>query len=223
MAEIFAVETRGVGKPDYSREISAGQERAGIRLKYGQRLMSLVATFTDQVIVPYINPTVLAPLAGGASSRLIDPETGLAGPITVPAGYISMLVQYEWDGDQDIEMWYYIDTILAGCPGISGSGANVGYNMVIPPSTEWWDPVGASAHAWDVVVINRGLSQFEGTVDFILLLDPVGTEPLPTTKVCKCPFCKHEQVMPVETTFVKCNQCGQQYILRDLSRFRGAP
>ena len=34
MAEIFAVETRGIGKPDYSKEISSGKERAGLTLAY---------------------------------------------------------------------------------------------------------------------------------------------------------------------------------------------
>lgn len=39
MAEIFTVETRGIGKPDYSKEISSGQERAGLSLKYNQTLL----------------------------------------------------------------------------------------------------------------------------------------------------------------------------------------
>ncbi|MBA7556818.1 hypothetical protein ES705_49538 [subsurface metagenome] len=35
----FTVEQQGVGKPDYSREVSAGRERAGISLKYNQQLL----------------------------------------------------------------------------------------------------------------------------------------------------------------------------------------
>lgn len=38
MAEIFIVEQRGVGKPDYSKEVSSGKERAGLTLAYKQTL-----------------------------------------------------------------------------------------------------------------------------------------------------------------------------------------
>ncbi|MBA7597929.1 hypothetical protein ES703_04937 [subsurface metagenome] len=38
MAEIFPVEQRGIGKPDYTREVSSGKERAGLTLAYHQTL-----------------------------------------------------------------------------------------------------------------------------------------------------------------------------------------
>ncbi len=38
MPKIFTVEQRGVGKPDYSKEISLGQIRPGLTLKYNQGL-----------------------------------------------------------------------------------------------------------------------------------------------------------------------------------------
>lgn len=38
MAEIFTVETRGIGKPDYTREVSSALERRGISLAYHQTL-----------------------------------------------------------------------------------------------------------------------------------------------------------------------------------------
>lgn len=38
MGEIFTVETRGIGKPDYSREISLGKVRPGLTLKFNQGL-----------------------------------------------------------------------------------------------------------------------------------------------------------------------------------------
>ena len=39
MAEIFEVETRGIGKPDYSKEVSSGRQRSGLSLKYNQTLL----------------------------------------------------------------------------------------------------------------------------------------------------------------------------------------
>lgn len=217
----FTVSQVGIGKPDYSREISAGQHRAGVSLKYGQLFKYLAATFTDEVAVPYINPTVVAPLAAGASAHLIDPETGIAGPVTIPEGYIAYLLQWEWTGNERIEMWHYIDTILIGCAGISDFGANYGWNMVVPPST--LDFGALTSHDWDVEVNNVGVGLFQGTIDFIFLCDPVGTKPLPPTKLCRCPFCKHEQRMPRETTRAICQKCSKLYILRDLSSFRRTP
>jgi len=47
MAKIFAVETRGIGKPDYSKEVSAGKERAGLTLAYKQTLKIFGVVFTS--------------------------------------------------------------------------------------------------------------------------------------------------------------------------------
>ena len=44
MPEVFTVETRGTGKPDYSREVSSSKQRAGYALKYGESLKYLVIT-----------------------------------------------------------------------------------------------------------------------------------------------------------------------------------
>jgi len=43
---IFPVETRGIGKPDYSKEISSGKERAGLTLAYHQTLKIFGIVFT---------------------------------------------------------------------------------------------------------------------------------------------------------------------------------
>jgi len=57
MAEIFTVEQRGVGKPDYSREVSSALERRGIKLAYRQTLkvfglvFSAVNTGTHTAVV----------------------------------------------------------------------------------------------------------------------------------------------------------------------------
>ncbi|GAI40842.1 unnamed protein product, partial [marine sediment metagenome] len=46
MGEIFTVETRGVGKPDYSKEISLGKVRPGLTLKFNQGLRIFGRVFT---------------------------------------------------------------------------------------------------------------------------------------------------------------------------------
>ncbi|GAI37067.1 unnamed protein product, partial [marine sediment metagenome] len=42
----FTVPMRGVGKPDYSREVSAGRERAGIALKHNQYFRAFGGNWT---------------------------------------------------------------------------------------------------------------------------------------------------------------------------------
>ena len=49
MAEIFTVETRGIGKPDYTREVSSSLERRGIKLAYGQTLKVFGLVFTTEI------------------------------------------------------------------------------------------------------------------------------------------------------------------------------
>lgn len=47
MAGTFPVETRGIGKPDYSKEISSGKERAGLSLSYTQTLSVIGIVFSS--------------------------------------------------------------------------------------------------------------------------------------------------------------------------------
>ena len=96
----FSVPGKGIGKDDYSREISAGRERAGIALKYNQKLKIFGTAFH---IGEELYPDIPAnPLAAGVRCRLIDLETNLATPYTVPAGYILSLFAAGVSVDQDM-------------------------------------------------------------------------------------------------------------------------
>jgi len=74
MAEIFVVETRGVGKPDYTREVSSGQVRPGILLKYNQQLVEFVYAAQDLVIpspfVPWMKGLIPH---GGTHTAIANP------------------------------------------------------------------------------------------------------------------------------------------------------
>ncbi len=49
MAETFIVPVKGIGKPDYTREVSSSLERAGIKLAYGQHLELFELVFTTEI------------------------------------------------------------------------------------------------------------------------------------------------------------------------------
>lgn len=216
----FTAPVRGIGKPDYTREVSSSRQRAGLVLEYNQTVIPLVITNTDRVAHPYSEVTIKPVLAPGAEEHIIDSRTGLATPYSFPAGYFLTLVQWEWTNNEDIELWHYLDGLLLGCGAISPAGDNISFNVLAPYSSLYTDPTAASAHTYDVVIVNRGLGNLSGTVDFILILEPLGTQPLPTTKECMCPFCNHKQVVPGGTTHIICDECGKLYIVRDYSRIR---
>lgn len=214
---------KGIGKPDYSREVSAGRERAGISLKYNQRLKLFVACFTDMVTHPQTPdiPWVKPPLAAGAQSHLYDIETGQLTPFSFAAGYAMTMVQKDWTFNQDIELWLYFDSLLTACLGISPSGANIYVNPIYAYTSLTLDPTSASAHTFDFILVNQSATTaMEGGITVAAILEAVGTPVFPETKDCVCPLCTHRQTVKVGTTTIKCDKCGETYIVFDLSKIR---
>lgn len=229
MPEIFTVETRGIGKPDYSKEVSSARQRAGISLKYNQGLAVFGLCWTDMVAHPSPVSWVKPPLAPGAQAHLIDFATGDAMPYVTPAGYTFTMVQKDWVFNEDIEIWIYGSTPseadggtlhLVACPGISPGGDNVYINPVYAYNSLTFDPTALYSHSWDIVVVNRGAGNMEGGIVCACLLASVGTFPLPDTKQCRCPFCHHLQTVMVGTTIIVCENCGRTYYVQDFSKIR---
>ena len=221
MGEIFTVETRGIGKPDYSKEVSAGRERAGLTLKYNQSMVVLALICTDIVPHPYAISWVkdLIPIAG--SARLIDISTGQATPYTVPKGYSVEMIQKAFGGNQDNEVNLYYDGLYIVQPNTTLSGGAYVYeNTVAAYTTLTLDPVAAAAHLIDVLVVNRGGAALRGAFTMTGILEAVWTKPLPDTKDCQCPFCHHLQTVRKGTTVIKCNNCSETYYVQDFSHIR---
>jgi len=220
----FTVEQRGVGKPDYTRDVFKSIQRAGIELEYGQSLKFFGKIFTPKVSVfAWIAP-ILAP---GATAHLIDMETGLDMPWTLPAGYTCSEVQDSLGFKEDAECWIYVS--LPPLPGLQpgmqlsvhGGGEEVYRNRVIPFSTTLFDPMGATAHEIDIDVTNNGLGNLEGSLAVTAIMEEVGTEPLPTVKTVRCKHCGHQWVVPLNSTNLICPKCGKLTVVYDLSSFRG--
>ena len=183
-----------------------------ITLAYNQFIMGVALAITDLVPTPYINPIVVGPLGVGMTAHLIDPQTGAPFLIT-PKGFKAILVEYSWTCNQDIEIAYFFD----GMFGAHTIGQSGDFKMIDPAyaiSSALYDPQGQSAHVWDVVIKNKGLDVLLGGIDYVFLLQDIGTPPLPTVKDCTCPFCGNVQSLPVETTRVVCSKCGKLYMLR---------
>ncbi len=188
-----------------------------INFSYQQFIAGLALVPTDLVTVPYINPTVVAPIPVGGSAHLIDGSTGLPY-LVIPRGYNSILIQYDFGFNKDVEAVYYLDGILYGYVGCPQGGLDETTTPTVAVSTSSVDPTGLNPHTWDVVVTNKGLDVLKGVMDLIFLLQDIGTPPLPSTKQAKCPFCQNVTEVPYETTRVICAKCGQLFVLRYFPR-----
>jgi hypothetical protein len=217
----ITVPTTGIGKPDYTREVSAGRQRSGLSLKYNQQLVIFGLCWTDMIPHPSPVPWVKPPLAIAGQAHLIDFATGLAMPYSTLAGYTITMVQKDWTCSEDLELWLYYDTLLAACPGISPGGANVYINPVFTYSSATLDPAAALPHTWDILAVNRGGGLLEGGIVVATIVEAVGTPPFPDTKQCRCPFCNHLQTVKVGTTVIVCAKCGETYYVQDFSKIRG--
>lgn len=212
--EAYVVETRGIGKPDYSKEISLGRIRPGLTLKYRQSL-KLFGFSASGLASPY--PYVIAPIAPGGRVHLIDFETGLALPYTIPAGYFCSVVQIAFGFNEDSRAEIYLDTAFTGYLMTASSGDPYIWSNVAPFSTLSVDPTASLDHAYDIIAENLGGGNMMGTISIYTIIEALGTKPLPTTKTVKCKFCGHEWTVPQETTKISCPNCRELNIYLDLS------
>lgn len=216
----FDVIARGIGKSDYSRDISRSIQRAGIDLKYRQSLKHFGVVFSTEVS-PFA--WFKSPLAPGATAHIVDAETGLDTPYTVPQGYIASPIQDTLGFTEDHQIYLDFDTFPVTILSALGGGFEVYRNRVVMPfTTALLDPTGSSSHLFDCRIINKGLGNLEGGYGAAVVLEAVGTEPLrASVKTVRCKHCQHQWEVPVTTTQLTCPQCGKLTIVFNLSSFRG--
>jgi len=221
----FTATQRGIGKPDYTREVSSAQERRGLKLAYKQTLEIWGIVFSA---IPSPFAWVAAPLIPGGIAHYIDNVTGLVLPFTVPQGYTLTLIAAGGGFTEDAIAWVYFGTppapdflVLSG--GLMGGGQSGYENRLVGISTATIDPTGATAHTVDIQLTNLGTGNLEGGVEWTGILEEVGTPALPTTKVVRCKWCGYEQTVPREVTRIICPRCGQLTLYYDLSQFRRTP
>lgn len=218
--ETFTVTQRGVGKPDYTREIFAGRERPGISLKYSQTLKAFMHAFTP-ILSPY--PYVTTPLGVGATAHLIDAETGLEMPFDVEAGYSGTAVSGSYSFTEDARVWGYMDGGLVASLGVPIAGTPFYEAQVVGLATTLIDPLADRDHTYDITITNQGHAPMIGGSFFIVLLEAIGTTPLPSTKTVKCKFCSHKWTVPRDTSAIKCPKCDELNVYFNLSGFKGTP
>ena len=140
MAEIFTVETRGIGKPDYSKEISSGKERAGLALAYHQVLTVFGRVFSSVYTGAHTAIAHATIMTDAAANFAVNALIGL------PIFNVS-------DGSAGIIIANTVNTVTV--LALAGGGANIwnpGDVYNIPSPFAWvTTPLapGASAHLVD--------------------------------------------------------------------------
>ncbi len=207
----------GIGKPDYSREIALGRTRPGFLLKYGETL-SYLGVVLSGIASPF--PLVQPPLAADGTIRLIDGETYLPTPYTIPVGYTWTVFQIGYGLNQDSRLQAYLDGDYYGQLTLGIGGAAYILTEIAAFSSKLFDPTAESSHEVDFILENTGEADMEGSVSIWAILKAVGTNPLPKDKTIKCKNCGRERLVPRETTRAICPRCGYETFYYDLSKVR---
>lgn len=217
---IFTVAQEGVGKPDYTREISSGETRPGLKLKYLQNLkfFALMPSHEASSIVWRVDP-----VAPGATVHMIDGETGLSMPFTVPVGYTLDIFDFTVKPTEDVYAYIHLDGERFVDLCIVKAGYSHFQAEMVEKGTSFIDPTGASSHQFDILIDNLGAGNLEMGACFFCFLTAVGTTPLPTTKEVKCKYCGNLTIVPYNTSRVICPKCGKLTTYLDLSKYRGGP
>lgn len=218
----FSVPVKGVGKPDYSKEISVGKERAGVYLKYNQRIRLFSGNWN---IIDADYPLPDTGIAAGALEHLIDSDTRMPLPGIIPVGFSLTIIAMGFAISQDAFFQAYFEHLGVWTSynmGLGSSGFAVYQNRLRDLSTTWFDPNAALAHNFDIKIYNRGGGTLYGGVGIWSIMEAVGTPDWPTTKICRCPYCGHHQTVAVIETKITCDSCGKPYLVTNFSSGAGA-
>jgi len=205
----FKIEAKGIGRPDYSKEVASGKIRAGIRLAFNEQLKMFTIMFTN---LPSLVPWRQDPLAVGATAHLIDSSTGIPMPYMHPAGY-----------DLEILSWWHSFTEnLNGV--VIGDGQPTFNNALLTRDTFYlqevvgWsaklvDPELLYPHSLDLTALNVGAAACHGSIIVMAILRREKSAALATTKKVRCPYCKAEKTVPLMSTKIKCDKCGKDFLV----------
>lgn len=223
IASTYTVPQKGVGKPDYSKEISAGQIRPGFELKYNQTLLAFLVSFSG---VASAFDWFKDPLAPDAMVHCVNGATGDDLPYTTPQGYTLSMVSFGVACDQDVDIWLLLKIPPAPvvqrhlCLAKIAGGTPFYVPEVISFSSATFAPTG-SPFDFDLQVTNKGGANMEGQVGAYMILEAVGTPLLPVTKTVKCKWCGATKEVPIEATTIICDECGNLFIVYPLRQPRG--
>ncbi|MBA7573726.1 hypothetical protein ES708_15524 [subsurface metagenome] len=200
---------KGVGKPDYSRQI--------FHITRGEtpRLMEPRNEEKQKVFAIFLSAA--DPLLVGTPRHMIDMETFLPTPYTVPAGYTFEL--REWMGSCNGAISIIDTATMDGEPIIdipifpAPSSCVHEYEQIIAFGSHFFDPKAEHVWVFDCVITNlEAENSIQGVGQISLYLHKVGTAEM-TEKTVKCKHCGHEFKVPLRQTIIDCPSCGKRFVV----------
>jgi len=152
-----------------------------------------------------------APLPAGTSVHLIDTETNLETPVTIPAGYWSDFLEWYFNSDTKLYLHCYLDGNYLGAFVIGADYSIHEYERVIWSSTRFTDPEAELDHVWDFVLENPTTSDAIGFVHVALRIEKAGSGSKP--RIVRCVSCKKTFEGDKKATRFKCPYCNKEFIL----------
>ncbi len=200
------VPVKGVGQPDYSRNILRAKTFKRIELLPNEALKLFLKVFTTAISPPF--PFIVPPLAAGATAVLLDMETGLDMPYIVPIGYELELLMLWISTDQEVRSLMDFAGFLSS--EFYAPAREVYYESEIAEfSTKYFDPTYTLPYPITFSGVNLGAAAMRGTVQMACILRAHGTK-IAKTKTVKCRHCGIKKEVPVKTTKWKCPVCGKE-------------
>lgn len=196
--------TKGVGRPDYSGEIWQAKvvKRKELREKEAMKVFTICGSATPS---PY--PWVVAPLAVGVPTYLVDTDTGLPMPYVVPAGFTFEVIYVMSSCNQNHRLFTELDTFLLFETYNDALFVYV-ENEVISLDTKNIDPLGLAAHILGFGGVNLGIAAMVGNAEVVGILHDLYTE-IPTSKTIRCKWCGNTTSTSLTTVKWNCPKCGK--------------
>jgi len=164
---------KGTGRPDYSIDIGKSTASANVikeyKLKPNEKLKIFQLVFTD---VTSAYPFVRSPLAPTERVSLMDGETGLPMPFTVPAGYDFRVLKYWFNSNESLRLEMYFDGQLISTM-FPGDLYTYFEQDVALFRVSWFDPDLSSSHTMDIQAVNEGTTDAYGHAIVYAILEKV--------------------------------------------------
>jgi len=150
------------------------------------------------------------PIGPGVKLKLIDVETNLETPVTIPAGYTSGLIEWCFYSEGRLRLRVWLDGEYLGCFTIPAGAETHQYEMITWADTKFKDPGGELSHTWDFEVENPTAADVAAFVHVALRVEKVGSGGS-SPKTVRCPGCGETFNAPPNRTRHSCPSCSYEF------------
>jgi len=200
----YTVEQRGVGKPDYSSNVT--------EIKRGETLVLFEPRPDERQKIFYVSHPLASPLAVGETVHLMDRETNLATPYTSPIGFLASQRERFFSFNGAIRFTLTVDTLEPVVLFPSADNLMGSYESIAAIDTKYWDPEASFGHTWDMTITNVDTIPLSGMAQVALIFTEIGSSVM-TEKRVRCLKCGNIMTVPLKQTRIECSECGYDFVV----------